>query len=276
MHKLSVKELKESYGSWALVAGAAEGIGGAFSTSLAKRGMNLVMVDINTEILTSLAEQLRKEYFVETRVISLDLSVKDAWMNCMNAIRDLDCRLLIYIPAYSRVREFLSNSTDELDKYIDLNTRTPIHLVHAFITSLKERKHAGIVLMSSLAGLIGPPYLAPYAATKAFNVMLAESLSLEMREKNIDISVCCAGETSTPAYWSSNPAAGSKWPPVMSSDKVADYALKNLGKKTLLIPGWQNRISYFLLSRILSRTFARKIVNNSMRKTYPKIDPSHS
>jgi uncharacterized protein len=276
MTKIPSQSFKECYGTWALVAGAAEGLGESFTEALAKKGMNLVMVDLNATVLHKLAERIKINYNVMIREISLDLSENDAWMKCMKAIHDLDCRMLIYIPAYSRVQEFLSNSPGELDKYIDLNSRTPIHLVHCFISSLKDREPAGIILMSSLAGLIGPPYLAPYAATKAFNVLLAESLHSEMREKNIDISVCCAGQTSTPAYWSSNPAEGSKWPPVMSSDKIADYALKNLGKKTLLIPGWQNRISYFLLTRILSRTFAGKIVNKAMRKTYPKVDSSHS
>jgi uncharacterized protein len=271
MHKLSVKEFKECYGSWAMVAGAAEGIGAAFSLSLAGRGINLVMVDVNAGILNGLAEQLKKTYFIEARSISMDLSDKDAWMNCMNAIQNIDCRLLVYVPAYSRVKPFLSNTQEELDKYIDLNGRTPIHLVHSFVSSVKDQKTAGILLMSSLAGLIGPPNLAPYAATKAFNILLAESLHSELRGRKINISACCAGETSTPAYWSSNPVKASKWPPVMNPDKVAGYALKNLGKKAILVPGWQNRLSYFLLTKMFSRNFAAKIIKNALKKIYPDL-----
>jgi uncharacterized protein len=271
MNKSSRNEFKEQYGTWALVAGAAEGIGGSFTEELAKKGMNLVMVDFNTSVLHDLAERIKKTYPVEIREITQDLSEKDAWVNCMTAIHDLDCRLLIYIPAYSRVKKFLCHSHDELDKYMDLNARTPIHLAHSFLSSVKEGKTAGILLMSSLAGLIGPPYLAPYAATKAFNILLAESLRAEYIEKNIDISVCCAGQTSTPAYLSSNPAAGNQWPPVMRPDKVAEYALKNLGKKGILIPGWQNRFSFFLLTKFITRSFAAKIVGNALRKLYPDI-----
>ena len=271
MDNKSIQEFKECYGTWALVAGAAEGIGEAFTEALAKRGINLVMVDFNATVLHNFAERMKTTYNILIREVSLDLSEQDAWETCMKEIRDLDCRLLIYIPAYSRVKTFLSNSYEELDKYIDLNTRAPIHLVHSFISAFEDQQSAGIILMSSIAGLIGPPFLAPYAATKAFNILLAESLHSEMKENKIKISVCCAGQTSTPAYWSSKPAIRKQWPPVMHPDKVADYALKNIGKQALLIPGWQNRISYFLISRILPRSFATRILKRSMKRIYPHI-----
>jgi uncharacterized protein len=276
MAELSNKEFRDQYGEWALVLGAAEGIGEAFSETLAKKGMNLVMVDFNGEVLQDLSERLKKTYHIETREIIKDLSEKEGLEICMTAIPDLDCRLLVYIPAYSRVKEFLSTSHDELDKYIDLNSRTPLHLVHSFISLVKDKKSSGIILMSSLAGLIGTIYLAPYAATKAFNILLGESLSSEFRDSNIKISVCCAGQTSTPAYWSSKPVAGNNWPPILSSDQVADYALKKLGKKTIIIPGWQNRASFFILSRILPRSLAAKFVCRSMQKIYPGISSSNT
>jgi uncharacterized protein len=256
------------YGEWALVAGAAEGIGEAFTEALAKMGMNLVIVDSNREAMHILAEKMREPNSIKIIEIKQDLSEKEAWMNCMKAIRDLDCRLLIYTPAYSKIKGFLSNSPDELDKYIDLNARTPIHLVHAFISSVKDKKPAGMILMSSLAGLIGPPYSAPYAATKAFNIVLGESLCSEFRGKGIDITVCCAGQTSTPTYLSSTPSKTDNWPGVMDPLDVAEYALKNLGKKAICIPGWKNRVSYFLLTHLFSRKTAAKIVCNSMKGLY--------
>ena len=268
MVKEQDREFRSQFGEWALVAGAAEGIGEGFSEALAKKGMNLVMVDFNGEVLHVLSERLKNSYSVLTREIKMDLSGKDAPQACMNAVLDLDCRLLVYIPAYSRVKPFLSTSGDELDRYIDLNSRTPLHLVHSFIRSVREHQPAGIILLSSLAGLIGTTYLAPYAATKAFNILLAESLGSEFIDSKIKISVCCAGQTSTPAYWSSKPSAAVKWPPVMSPEKVAGYAIKKLGKKTIINPGWQNRFSFFLLTHIFSRKTAAKFLRKSMKRIY--------
>ena len=84
MNKISGQEFKASYGGWALVAGAAEGIGEAFSTALAKRGMNLVMVDLNAKVLNDLAGKLKETHGIMTKEIVLDLSEKDAWQKCMN------------------------------------------------------------------------------------------------------------------------------------------------------------------------------------------------
>ena len=271
MTVLTDDEFLNRYGKWALVAGAAEGIGEAFTEALAKKKLNLVMVDHKTVTMHTLAERIKKTYLVGIREISQDLSDKDAWMNCLKSIEDLDCRLLIYTPAYSKVKGFLSNSSDELDKYIDLNSRTPIHLVQSFIKSVKDKKPAGIILMSSLAGLIGPPYSAPYAATKVFNVLLAESLFSEFRGKGIDITVCCAGQTSTPTFWSSNPTLTGDWPGVMNPSEIAEYALKNLGRKPICIPGWKNRLSYFFLTHLLPRSFSAKLVNKKMKKIYPNF-----
>jgi len=269
MYKSTMKAFKDCYGMWALVAGAAEGIGESFTEALAKKGMNLVMVDINSVAMRTLAQKIRNQYHVDIKEITLDLSEKDVWVNCMKAIGELDCRLLVYVPAYSHVKPFYENSGEELDHYIDLNTRTPIQLIRAFTDQIKTGRPGGIILMSSLAGIKGPKYSAPYAATKAFSIMLSEGLFHEFRENGIDIMTCCAGMTDTSTFWSSKPEIRSKWPGVLDPEKVVSYALKKLGKKAVSIPGWKNRLSYFFLTRLLSRTFAIRLIAKSMEKIYP-------
>ena len=60
-----------------------------------------------------------------------------------------------------------------------------------------------------MAGLQGSGYLATYAATKAFNRVLAESLWYEWKDKGVDIIACCAGATATPGYIRSKPGKAS-------------------------------------------------------------------
>ena len=272
MPLLSNKGFLARYGEWALVAGAAEGIGEAFSMVLAEKGFNIIMVDCNAESLHHLAEKITGRFRVATLEVILDLSVNDAWIHCMKAIENRECRLMVYIPAYSKIKPFLTNSTEELDNYLDLNCRTPFHLVHSFSKSIPENKPGGIILMSSLAGLIGPPYSAAYAATKAFNIVLTESLFSEFRKTGKDITVCCAGQTSTPTYWASKPHLKGNWPGVMKPEDIAESALRNLGRKAISIPGWKNRISYFLLTRLLPRPVAAKMIGSAIRKMYPDVN----
>ncbi len=266
---MSKLPFKDKYGPWVLLAGAAEGLGEAYTLALAKRGVNIVMVDKQEERLKVLASKMEIEFGIQTNTIHTDLEQSEAVKEIIDAIQDIDCRLLIYNAAYSKIQSFTSYTEEELNSFIEINTHTPIKLVHAFVQQLKHNKQpGGILLMSSLAGLIGMQLVAPYAATKAFTWNLTEALHYELKDYHIDIMACIAGPTATPAYLKSQPNYGFIRPVVMKPEKVAENALDNLGRKTLYIPGLFNRISYFILTRLLPRKAATAIANNTMRKMY--------
>ncbi len=260
---------KERYGKWALVAGAAEGIGEGFSAHLASLGMNIVLVDNNLDAMQRLSTKISEEIQVKIRQVHLDLALPEASEFLLQSISDLDCRLLVYVAAYSRVKPFLSTDTEELERYINVNNRTPIQLVHGFASLLKlKNRSGGILLVSSLAGLLGPPLVATYAATKGFLIRLAESLSTEFKPIGIDITVCCAGLTATPTYLANTPEKTRKRTKAMDPSEMADYGIRKLGKKAVCIPGWKNRLNFFLLLRILPRAISLKIMEKTMRKMY--------
>lgn len=259
----------EKYGPWAVVAGSAEGLGEAWSRSLAQQGMNILMIDHQEDKLHALATELEKEHNIQTHCLHIDLSDALAWEKVMDAVKGVDCRLLIYNAAYSLIKPFISITEKELDNFIDINTRSQLKLVHAFARHLTNKgKGGGIIMMSSLAGLLGMQLVAPYAATKAFAWNLAEALHHELKPHNIDMMACIAGATSTPAYNKTKPKYGKLKPLVMKPDEVADAALKNLGRTTLFIPGFSNRMNYVILTRLLPRKLASRIANNTMKKMY--------
>jgi uncharacterized protein len=258
------------YGEWALVAGAAEGIGSAFSELLAESGMNLVMIDFNLPGLISLADELEKKYGVKTVRIHGDLSRESAAEESLPVIDDLHCRFMVYVPAYSKVGSFTDHSPDDISKFITLNVSTPLKMVHAFLRHQEKGNRAGIILMSSLAGLLGPALAAPYSGTKAFSMVLAESLFNELKSFPVDVLACCAGPTSTPTYWASKPLTESRLITVMPPSDVARYALMKLGKIPVCIPGWRNRLFYFILTRLLPRRLAGLTVSASMFSMYPQ------
>jgi short-subunit dehydrogenase len=268
-----MKDFTKCYGTWVLIAGAAEGLGAAFTEAVARKKVNIIMVDIKRSSLEELALKMEKIYGVRTIQLVMDLSLEDSVMKCMHALGDLDCRLLIYIPAHSPVKLFLHNTEEELDKYINLNALTPMKLVLGFANRVKEEKHSGIVLMSSLAGLTGPQYTAPYAATKAFTNTLGEALYYEFKRYNTDVLVCCAGPVSTPTYWGSQPAQKKTDSNVLDPSVVAEYALKKLGKQAICIPGWRNRLVFFFLLHFLPRKTASYLVNKAMARLYPQFKP---
>jgi uncharacterized protein len=262
-------DFSERFGQWGFVAGAAEGIGAAYCEELARKGLNVILVDVRQPEMEALTLTLERNYHIMTRQLVLDLSHVGAPDRCMEIIKETGCRLVIYNAAYSRVKPFLFAERQELDLYINVNARTPLHLVYLFSEELKRTgKPGGLLLMSSLAGMWGTKFVASYSGTKGFNLNLAEALSYELKPYGISVSVCCAGATATPGYLGSNPVYGFIRPSVMKPGRVAEIALKKLGKKTVIIPGFNNRLTYFFLARILPRSWASWLMNYTMGKTY--------
>ncbi len=103
---------------------------------------------------------------------------------------------MIYVAAFSQIKKFEKYKSDDLEHYININVSTPIKLVPAFSNRLIQRNHSGgILLMSSLAGLLGMQCIVPYAALKTFTWNLAESLHHELKPHKIDVMAYIAGAT---------------------------------------------------------------------------------
>ncbi len=257
------------YGPWALIAGAADGLGAAYSRAVAWRGFNLIMVDFQEAKLRILQKELEEEFQVETLGLQVDLSSADAIRKVMTALDGRACHLLIYNAAYGPVKMFTENAPDELDTYIEVNSRVPLHLSYRLVNYwIDQKKPGGIILMSSMAGLRGTQMVAPYSATKAFAYNLAEALHFELKDFDIDVLGVCPGTMRTTPYLSSNPKPMPVQPPIQEPDDVAEEVLQALGKKVLLIPGRYNRLTDRFLGW-LPRNRATRIMNDSMRKIYP-------
>lgn len=266
-------DFQRQFGQWGLVSGAAEGIGAAYCEMLAKRGINVILVDVKKVEMESHARHLESHYQIRTISKVIDLASEEAASQCMDILRETGCRLLVYNAAYSRVKPFLSAEADELDRYINVNARTPLRLAYLFSGWLRsEGRPGGILLMSSLAGLWGTGLVATYSGTKGFNLLLAEALCRELDRFDIRVSVCVAGATATPGYLGTNPQYGFIRPSVMKPEKVASYALEKLGKRTVIIPGTMNRMTYFLLTRIFPRSLSVRMMNNTMEQNYRHLN----
>jgi len=252
---------------WALIAGSAEGLGKAFTELLAGQGFNLIMADKNAELLNKLAGEVSLNFGISVRQLLVDLGEKNAWEACMNEARAVDCRLLVMNAARSEVKPFLDHTSDSLDSFVDVNTRTTVLLLHAFALHLREHGRQGnILLMSSMAGLLAPVYVAPYAASKAYLITLGRSLYSEFRPYGIGITVCCSGIIDTPKFHESNPHGKVK---MENPARVAAYAVKHCGKKAVCIHGRINRLNYLILSKLFPAALSAYFVNSTMRKIYP-------
>jgi short-subunit dehydrogenase len=246
------------------------GLGAEYARQLAARGLNLVLVAWPADGLEELARALESRHGIETRCIVLDLADRAGTLGLAKATEDLEIGLVVYNAAQSRVAGFLQQDLEGKLRSVDVNCGGPVILAHAFAGRMTRRGRGGIILMSSLSAFHGTALAATYAATKAFNLMLGESLWEELRGSGVDVLVVCPGATRTPGWEQSGAQIrGSLSTPVMDPAPVVSEALEALGRRPLVIAGRANRLLGLLLNRLVPRRSAVELLGRSMRRIYP-------
>jgi len=255
----------DRYGPWALVAGASAGLGEAFARKLAARGLSLLLLARRGEALERLAAGLRSAHGVEVRPVVADLGAARLAEEVAEATRGLEVGLLVYNAAYSVIGPFLERPLPEQLRVVDVNCRGPLLLSHLLGQPMARRGRGGIVLMTSLSGSQGNPWLASYAASKAFNLILAEGLWAELRAGGVDVVACRAGATRTPGFAASHPKRNV---PLMPAEEVAAAALAALGRGPSVVAGTLNRVAAFAFGRLLPRRASIRIMERATRRLY--------
>ncbi|WP_455381532.1 SDR family NAD(P)-dependent oxidoreductase [Salinispira pacifica] len=260
------------YGSWAVIAGGSEGIGAEFASQLAHIGLNLVLVARRSELLKQSADAIRAEYLVEVRTFVLDLSRQGDVEYLIDQTADIEVGLLVCNVALSPIGRFLEVPRELHMQLIDLNCRTPAALSYAFGERMVERGRGAIIFLSSMGSFQGAELVGHYSASKAYLRVLAESLWIELRPLGVDVLVSCAGPVRTPTYLQDSPRHP-RWltVPEMDAAPVVSRTLRALGGGPVTIPGLINRVTQFLVSRLLSRRTAVLLTSAGTRAMYPQF-----
>ena len=80
-----------------------------------------------------------------------------------------------------------------------VNCHAQMQLAHRFLPVLKARGRGGLLLVSSIEGLMGGPFSTAYAATKALVVALGEGLWGELQGSGVDVLTLTPGATESEA-----------------------------------------------------------------------------
>jgi short-subunit dehydrogenase len=262
-------QIKEKYGHLAMVAGASEGIGASFSKYLAAEGIDLILIARRTEPLEQLAFSLKNKYHINISVLSCDLSESGAAQFIIDSVRDREINILVYNAALSHIGRFEEDTVEHTIAIANCNMITPLTLVRVFGENMLKKGKGALILMASLAGFQGSGFLASYAATKAFNRVLAESLWYEWKNRGVDVIACCAGATSTKNYLMTKPGkSGFFAPRVQTPEEVVEECFKRLGKKPSFIAGTGNKLASLAMQRLLPRKTTINIMGDATRKIY--------
>ena len=269
---MSQPSFAEQYGPWALITGGASGIGAEFGRQLAARGLNLLIADIQADMMRRHAQALEKEFGITVRAVAADLSKPDFMKRIRPALRGISVGLLVNNAAWGSAGEFMRTDPADMLRAIEVNCRAPLVLTRELGPAMIERGRGGIIFLASSSALQGTPIVANYAATKAYNLILAEALWDELRPCGIDVLALCPGATNTPAFAKSGARIDNvPGMPFMEPAEVVTAALNALGKKPGVVPGRVNGISSFIMTRFLSRRRAVALTGKNTRLLYPGL-----
>src|SRR5258708_2983332 len=203
-----------------LITGASSGIGEVFARKLAARGNNLLLVARSEDKLINLCNELGRSKSIRAQYVALDLSERDAPARLFGEAqnRGLEIDFLINNAGFGSMGEFTKLDLDHELNMIDLNVRSLVELTHRFLVPMRERKRGSIINVASTAGFQAVPFMATYAATKAFVLSFSEALAEENRPFGIKIMALCPGLTETSFF----EAAGIDRPPIPSIPTAAE------------------------------------------------------
>ena len=263
-----MNKFNQKYGPWVLVTGASSGIGEEYARQFAARKLHIVLVARRKDRLEKLADELTAAYKIETKIIVADLLAKEGLKTIMDKTSKLEIGLLVNNAGTEDSGHFLETPVDKALDVFSLNCKAPLVLTHHFAKKMAKRKRGGILFMSSLVAFQGVPYVANYAATKAYVLTLAESLAAELQPHHIDVLSVNPGFAKT-EFSSEFNFDGMPLKP-LSAKKVAAAGINALSKKRVIVPGIINKFIYitgkYIQTRKLNSFIFGKVFSHILRK----------
>lgn len=235
----------------ALITGASSGIGETFAHALAKQGMDLVLVARSEDKLQSLAKQLAELYSRRVEVVTADLSVAGAATKVRTATDALGMPvdLLINNAGFGTFGSFYKQEAARERQEILLNAAAVVDMCHEFLPGMQDRGRGGIINVASLAAFQPLPYMAVYAATKAFVLSFSEALRVEAKRKGVTVTALCPGPVDTPFFEATgNQQLRGTVPKatMMTADAVVAACLKTFkAGKAVCVPGLGSKAMAF-------------------------------
>ncbi len=187
-------DLKKKYNAkWALVTGAATGIGKSLVAKMAEQGLNVVMVSLPEKVFDETVKEMQSAYpNIEFRQVTAKFDHKTDYMPAIiKATNDIDVQVVFNNAGYIVTGFFDKTTIDAQLANLECNSTSCVKITHYFLQQMLIKKLKGcFVYTSSVSGYIPNPFAVMYGATKGFVSQFAASLAVEVRAKGIDVVAC--------------------------------------------------------------------------------------
>lgn len=272
-----------------VITGAASGFGRAFAETLAARGANMVLSDVERDKLHDVVATIERNGG-RARGVVLDVRSKEECSAFIENAWKLEERL-DYVFANAGIGVFGEThllEDKEWDDVIDVNVWGVIHTVRPAYRKMVAQGFGHLVNTASLAGLVEAPFLAPYALSKHAVVGLSKTLRVEAASKGVRVTALCPGAVRTPIltggshgrsiYPSLTNERILEWwkrlGPIMELDDFCKEALEAVEKNEGIVVLPKRNVVLRKMLDILPDVFgekaARKVYESTL-KDYPEI-----
>jgi NAD(P)-dependent dehydrogenase (short-subunit alcohol dehydrogenase family) len=181
-------------GRRALITGAAGGLGGAITSSLAGEGAELVLSDLPGSALERRREDLAADG-AQATLVPCDLLDREESGSLISRAEEIagPIDILVNNAGVEITAKLLDFSDEEIADVLRVNLEVPIGLVRQAVPGMLERGRGHVVSIASLAGKLGPAWMAPYAISKAGVIAMTQSLRAEHADDPVGFSAICPG-----------------------------------------------------------------------------------
>ncbi len=204
-----MKKFFKDYKVWALITGAASGMGRVYAQRLAAKGYNLVLVDINTagleeteSIVRADVAELPVQCKSDFKVLGItqDLSQMDAADRIFEQTQAAGCEVEVLVNnAGVMYCQGIAETSERMLKIIMMvHMNTPMMLCRKYVVPMKERGCGYILNISSLAECMSWPGIGMYGATKRFVKDYSRELRIECQKTGVSVTNAYFGAVDTP------------------------------------------------------------------------------
>ena len=185
-------------GKTAMITGASVGIGRAVALGLAEQGADLVLLDINTEKLLQVEEEVKKHGH---KVLAYECDISDeerVYEVVTKAEKQLGkIDILVNNAALWRDKvPFAETSSALWKKYLDINIMGVYYCTKAVISGMVKRGYGRIINVASVAGVYGNARMVHYSTTKGALIAMTKALAKEVTESGVLVNCVSPGSVS--------------------------------------------------------------------------------
>jgi len=252
-----------------LITGASSGIGAAFARKLAKRGRNVLLVARSEDKLIALCNEICRASGIRAQYVVMDLTEADAPYRLLEETqkRELTIDMLINNAGFGSMGDFEKLDRARELEMVNLNVKSLVELTHRFLEPMRERRQGTIINVASTAAFQAVPFMATYAATKAFVLSFSQALWEENRPHGIHVLALCPGVTDT-NFFAASKIGRPPMRTVQTAEEVVDAALRGLARrKSVVITGWANWLTVEV-QRAVPRSLVAKFVGKTLRSRF--------